>query len=109
MANFREVGAAGVHLGIDSWDPVTDVVHILGANTESVAAGIVDISLEEHIINLGVQVRTTISGVKTTSDPSNPGVLKVVRSSTPGSVEADEEGHLLTSIEVVDDSSGVIG
>lgn len=105
MADLGEIDTTSVHLFENGGDPVTDAIHVSGGDTEGSSTGVVNIGLEEHVVNLSVQVDTTISGVQSTGDPGNPGMLQVVGSSTPGSVKPDEESHLLTAIKVVDDSS----
>jgi hypothetical protein len=105
VTNFDEVGTTSGHNGVDAISPGGNVGQILCANTEVDARRRVDFGLKEHVINLGIEVDTTVSGVQTTGDPGNPCVLQVAGSSTPGSVKPNEEGHLLTAIEVVNDTS----
>lgn len=105
MTDLREVDTASIHLFKDGGDPVTDTIHVLGGDTESVSTGVIDIGLQEHVVDLSVQIDTAVSSVQTTSDPGNPGMLKIIGGGTPGSVKADEESHLLTSIKVVNNSS----
>lgn len=108
VTHFRKVSAASIHLGVDGWDPVTDVVHVLGADTEGSAIGIVDIGFQKHIIDLGVEIDTAVSGIEPTGDPGNPGVLQIIRGRAPSRIERDKESHLLTTVKVIDDSCGGI-
>lgn len=108
VADFREIDAARIHLGKDGRNPVLDALHILSADTEGGATGGVDVGLQEHVIDLGIQVDATVSGEHTAGNPGNPGVLKIVRGGTPGSVKRDEECHLLTTVKIVDDSSNSV-
>lgn len=103
VADLDEVGTASVELGPDGWEPAGDAVHIGSANAEDLASRLVDVRLEEHVVDLGVQVDSAVSCIQAAGDPGNPCVLQVVGGLTPDGVEADEEDHLLASVEVVDD------
>ena len=103
VADLDEVGASSVEFGADAGQPVGDAVHIIGRDAEDSPAGLVDVGLKEHVIDLGVQVHAAVPGMQAARDPGDPGVLQVVGGLGPDGVESDEEGHLLAAIEVVDD------
>lgn len=109
MANLNIVRTTSRHFRVDGISPASHVGHILRANTEGFPSRVVNVRLEEHVINLSVQVDTTVTSVESAGNPGNPCVLQVAGGSTPSSVETNEEGHLLTAIEVVDDGSDTFG
>lgn len=106
MAQFDKVVASRVHLGVNRRNPACNPLDVCDRNTEGSATWLVDIALEKHVIDLGIEVDSTTSGIKAAGNPVNPGMLKIVRGSTPISIKANKESHLLPSIKVVDDSSG---
>lgn len=106
VADFDVVVAAGVHLAVNFRQPVSNAVQVGRGDAESGAIGLVDVGFQEHVVDLRVQVHAAVTRVQTAGEPGNPCVLQVRGGGAPGSIEGDEEGHLLTAIEVVDHGSG---
>ena len=63
VADLGIVDGAGVHLGLDAWEPVCDLIHVLGVDSVADVWVCVQLSLEEHVINLGNEVDTTVTSV----------------------------------------------
>lgn len=75
VADLDKVRAASIELATDGREPAGDAVHIGGANAVDTPSRGVDVCLEEHVVDLGVQVDAAVSCIQAAGDPGNPCVL----------------------------------
>lgn len=98
------------HNGPDRRYPADNSSQVVRGYTIGGSIGGIQVGLEEHVIDLSVQVDTTVTCVQAPRDPGDVGVLEDRRGCRPVLREINEEDHLLSArLELVDDTCSAVG
>lgn len=106
VAKLDLVSRASRQTSVDVLHPGDVGSEVFVADTELLTSRAVDVGDKVDVIDLSAEKSAAATSEETTCHPVDPRVLSVVGEQVPLGSHAGEESHLLTAIEVVDDSGG---